>query len=108
MSSEYINNEVDKILKDKKYPYPLNIAMASAWLLGNLKGVNLKILDVGKQSSLADFFILGSATNTTQAQAMAAEVILQMKRAGHEIVSREGMNSGADWILLDIGDIIVH
>lgn len=108
MASEFVNNEVDKILNDKKYPYPLNIAMASTWLLGNLKGVNLKVLDVAKQSSLADFFVLGSATNSTQAQSMAEEIIFQMKRAGHNIVSREGLAAGADWILLDVGDIIVH
>lgn len=108
MSSEYINNQVDKIVNDKNYPYPLNLAMASTWLIGNLKGVNLKVLDVAKQSSLADFFVMGSANNPTMAKAMADEVIFQMKRVGHQIVSREGMNSTADWILLDIGDIIVH
>lgn len=108
MANEYVNNEVDKIINDKQYAYPLNIAMASAWLLGNLKGVNLKVLDVAKQSSLADYFVMGSASNSTQAQAMAEEVIFQMKRAGHSIVSREGLSAGADWILLDIGDIIIH
>ncbi len=108
MSTEYINNQVDQIINDKKYPYPLNIAMASTWLIGNLKGVNLKVLDVAKQSSLADYFVMGSATNSISAKAMADEVIFHMKRAGHQIVSREGMSSTADWILLDIGDIIVH
>tara|TARA_R110000868_G_scaffold352079_1_gene613308 strand:+ start:1307 stop:1777 length:471 start_codon:yes stop_codon:yes gene_type:complete len=108
MSNEFINAQVDKIVKDESYPYPLNIAMASTWIIGNLKGVNLKVLDVAKQSSLADYFVMGSATNSTMAKAMADEVIFQMKRAGHSIVSREGMASTADWILLDIGDIIVH
>lgn len=108
MSNEFINNNVDKIVEDKNYAYPLNIAMASTWLLGNLKGVNLKVLDVAKQSSLADYFILASASNSTQAKAMADEIIYQMKRVGYSIVSREGLAAGADWILLDIGDIIVH
>lgn len=108
MSSEYVNKQVDAIVSDKALTYPLNIAMASTWILGNLKGVNLKVLEVTKQSSLADYFIMASATNSTQAQAMAEEVILQMKRAGHSIVSREGLSAGADWILLDIGDIIIH
>tara|TARA_R110002049_G_scaffold194867_2_gene363946 strand:+ start:290 stop:757 length:468 start_codon:yes stop_codon:yes gene_type:complete len=108
MSSEFINNQIDQIINDKNYPYPLNLAMASTWLIGNLKGVNLKVLDVAKQSSLADYFVMGSATNSISARAMADEVISQMKRAGHQIVSREGMSSTADWILLDIGDIIIH
>lgn len=108
MANEFVNNQVDKIIADKAYSYPLNIAMASTWLLGNLKGVNLRVLDVSKQSSLADYFVLASASNSTQAQAMAEEIIYQMKRAGHSIVSREGLAAGADWILLDVGDIIVH
>lgn len=108
MSNEFINKAVDKIVEDKNYPYPLNIAMASTWIIGNLKGVNLKVLDVAKQSSLADYFILGSANNQTQAKAMADEVLYQMKRVGYNAISREGMAASADWILLDIGDIIIH
>ncbi len=107
MSNEYINNEVDKIVADKNMPEPQNLAMACAWVLGNLKGVNLKVLEVGAKSSLADYFVLASATNPVQASSMADEIIGQLKRKGLTCKSKEG-SQGADWILLDYGNLIVH
>ena len=36
----YLFNEVEKIITDEKnYPYPQNVAMSCAWILGNLKGL---------------------------------------------------------------------
>lgn len=107
MSNEYTNKEVDKIVNGKEFEGSQKFAMACAWILGNLKGINLKVLNVGKKSSLADFFILASATNAVQAQSMADEVIVQLKRHGKVCHSKEGQQ-GADWILLDYDDLIVH
>ncbi|WP_052590718.1 ribosome silencing factor [Halobacteriovorax marinus] len=108
MSAEFITKEVEKIVKNTEFEYPLNIAMATAWILGNFKGINLKVLDVKESSSLTDFFVLGSATNPTMAQSMADEITKQLKVHGYEVISREGSRKGDDWILLDFGDIIVH
>lgn len=107
MSREFITKEVDNIFEDKKLPFPKNMAMSAAWILGNFKGINLKVLDVSKTSSLADYYVLGSATNLTQAKSMAEEIGHQLRRRGHDVLSKEGMND-ADWILIDFGDIIVH
>lgn len=107
MSKEFIDKEIDKIVEDKELSFPKNMAMASAWLLGNLKGINLKVFDVSHTSSLSDYYVLASATNTTQASAMADDVTRSLKRHGMNFLSKEGMN-GSDWILLDAGDIIIH
>ena len=71
MSKEYIEKHVNEIMGDKSITFPKTMAMASAWILGNLKGVNLKVLDVSRSSSLSDYFVLCSASNLTQAQSMA-------------------------------------
>src|SRR5210317_905241 len=107
MSNAYNNNEIDKIIDSEQFEFPLNIAMASAWVMGNLKGTNLKIYDVSNRTSLADYFILGSMSNAVQAKAAAEEISLQLKRLGYPSKSIEGKD-GADWILLDHGDVIVH
>jgi ribosome-associated protein len=107
MSSEFVASEVDKIIKDKSFEFPKNMAMAATWILGNLKGINLKIMDVSHTSSLSDFYIVASATNSTQANSMANEVLRQLKQHDLNFLSKEGMN-GSDWILLDGGDIIIH
>lgn len=107
-SSEYIVKNVDEIINSKDYEFPLNMAMASTWVLGNFKALNLKVIDMKETTSLADYFVLASASNMTQAQAMASEVSKQMNRLGYEVLSREGYNNNSDWILLDIGDVIIH
>lgn len=104
--SEYIKKEVSKILDDKKLGFPLNLAMASAWIAGNFKGTQLKIFDVRGRSTLCDFFVLSSASNTTQLNAMANEIVGQFKQNEVKILSVEGMDG--NWVLLDFGDIIVH
>jgi len=107
-SSEFIVKNVNEIINDKQYEFPLNMAMASTWVLGNFKALNLKVIDMRETTSLADYFVLASASNMNQAQAMASEISSQMLRLGYKVLSREGYNTNSDWILLDIGDVIIH
>jgi ribosome-associated protein len=108
MSRDYITKEFNTILNDKTFEAPLNTAMAAAWVMGNFKGINLKILDLREVSSIADYFVLGSASNPIQANAMAEEISTQMRLNCTEALSREGLKYSTDWILLDYGDIIIH
>lgn len=105
MSKEFIEKEAEKVFKS--YPHPLNIAMTSAWILGNLKGQNLKVLDVQKHSTLADYYVLASSTNPVQAGSMVDEVGRIAKKNGVSVLSVEGKNS-SDWVLIDLGPVIVH
>lgn len=104
----YIEKEIDKIINDESFEFPKNLAMSAAWILGNFKGLNLKVYDVRGKSALADFFVIASATNSTQSSAMADTITTQLKRHGHNPISREGVGAEAEWTLLDFGDIIVH
>ena len=81
--------------------------MASAWIVANYKGDNLKIFDLRKTSALCDYAIIATAQNTTQARAMVDEISANLQNNGASIVSYVGYES-ANWILLDTGDIIVH
>ena len=104
----YIYAEVEKIITDEKnYPYPKNLAMSSAWVIGNLKGINLNIFDMDSKSSICDYTVIGYATNNRQAQAMAQEIERQMKKRGIKVYSIEGSKE-ADWTLVDLGDVIIH
>lgn len=105
--NEYIQNEVNKVIKNPGFEFPLNHAMASAWILANFKGDNLKIFDMRKSTSLCDFSIIATAQNATQARAMVDEISVNLKGQGANILSYEGYES-ADWILLDTGDVMVH
>ena len=105
--NEYVQNEVNKIISNNSFEFPLNHAMASAWVMANFKGDNLKIFDLKKSSALCDYSIIATAQNATQARAMVDEISMNLKNHGASIVSYEGYES-ADWILLDTGDVIVH
>lgn len=71
------------------------------------KANDVKILDIEKISTIADYFIIGSGTNRNQVQAMADEIEEQLGRAGCEPKSIEGYTN-ANWILMDYGDIVIH
>lgn len=105
--NEYIQSEVKKVISNSSFEFPLNHAMAAAWIMANFKGDNLKIFDMKKTTSLYDYSILATAQNATQARAMADEIASNLKSQGAHIVSYEGYEN-ADWILLDTGDICIH
>jgi ribosome-associated protein len=94
-------------MNDDQLEGSLKTAMTCAWILGNFKGINLKVMNMGDESSVASYYVLATATNTTQSSAMADEMIHQLKRFDQKVISKEGMNN-SDWLLLDLGDIIVH
>ncbi len=105
MSNPYVQKEVKKVLDSAEYP--TNMALAAAWIVAHFKGVNIKIYDTKDQSSLCDFNIIASAENTTQAKSMIDEIMFNLKQSGADVLSLEGLADG-EWILLDIGDVIVH
>ena len=105
MSDTYVDREIKKVLEGTEYPQ--NMALACAWVIANFKGINIKIFDVSKFSSLCDYNIIASAENTIQAKSIAIEIQKQLRANGATVNSLEGLVEG-DWILLDMGDFIVH
>lgn len=72
------------------------------------KALNLDVLSVGAVTSIADYFIIASATNERQAVAIADHVVDELKsQLGVRVLLIEGTNPGR-WVLLDFGDFIVH
>ena len=73
------------------------------------QAVDLRVLELDSaESSLTDFFLVMSGTNSRQMQTLADEIELRMKRDFGQLPnSREGYRQ-AEWILLDYVDFIVH
>lgn len=79
-----------------------------AWqALSDKKGEDIKIIDITGVSMLADYFIIASGNSESQISALVDNVEEELHKAGYHLKQREG-RSGASWILLDFGDIIVH
>jgi len=75
--------------------------------LEDIKAYDIKVLDVTKITTLFDRMIIASAVSTRQAKALANNVHDKVKAAGGVVYGIEGEQSG-DWMLLDLGDILVH
>ena len=71
------------------------------------KAEKLVVLNLKELGAFAEYFVLASATNERQAQAMSDAVEMAMKAEGRRPFSHEGYNKGA-WILLDYGDVVFH
>ena len=71
------------------------------------KGEDIKIIDINGVTVIADYFVLASASNTNQTQALVDNVEEKLFKAGYECRQKEG-NLSSTWVLLDYGDVIVH
>ena len=72
------------------------------------KATSCRVLDLREVSTLTDYFLICSATNQRQAQAIWDEIAKQMKeQLGEKAISVEGYSNG-EWIVGDFVDLIVH
>lgn len=75
--------------------------------LDSKKAHNITALKVEDLTILANYFVIASATSTTQVKSLADEVEYQLGEKGVKPKSIEGYQS-QNWIVLDYYDIIVH
>ncbi|MBV1786719.1 ribosome silencing factor [Marinobacterium sp. D7] len=75
--------------------------------LDDMKARDVVKLDVTGKSSVTDYMLVASGTSKRHVMSVAQEVIDKVKEAGLRPVGVEGENVG-DWVLVDLGDVIVH
>ena len=68
---------------------------------------DIVVIDVSGQLVITDCFVIASAANERQANAIVDEVEEKMRIAGYKPARREGAREGR-WVLLDFIDIVVH
>ena len=86
---------------------PKEVAALAAKALDSKKGVDIRLLGITDISTLADYFLICTATSNTHVRALCDAVEEAMDAAGEELHSREGHRSGT-WVLLDYGCVVVH
>jgi len=75
--------------------------------LAELKAKDVVEIDVRRKSSVADFMVVVSGTSTRHVKSIANEVVKFAKRLDLMPLGVEGERE-AEWILVDLGDVIVH
>ncbi len=75
--------------------------------LEGLKAKDVREIDVRGKTSIADLLIIASGTSTRHVKSLADDVVKFVKKAGMMPLGVEGQRE-AEWVLVDLGDIIVH
>jgi len=75
--------------------------------LDDMKAQNITELDVRGRTSVTDWMIIASGTSNRHVTAVAANVEEKAKHAGLRPNGTEG-RAAADWVLIDLGDVVVH
>jgi ribosome-associated protein len=75
--------------------------------LEDIKARDIAVLDTTKLTSLFERMVIASGDSNRQTRALANNVRDKIKEAGEYVGGMEGEDSG-DWVLLDLGDVVVH
>ena len=75
--------------------------------LEDIKANDIRVFDVRHVTAMFDKVIIASAGSGRQLKALANNVQAKVRAAGGRVHGVEGENSD-DWMLVDIGDIVVH
>jgi len=75
--------------------------------LDDMKGQDIVRLDVRNLTTVTDYMVVASGTSNRHVKAMADAVYDKAKAAGHKPSGVEG-TEGSEWVLLDLGDALVH
>ena len=75
--------------------------------LEDMKAVDIRVIDVRDMTSITDVMVIASGTSTRHIKAVADNVAQEAKKLGVQAPGVEG-EKGSEWILIDLGDVVVH
>ncbi|MDR1368155.1 MAG: ribosome silencing factor [Candidatus Accumulibacter sp.] len=75
--------------------------------LEDIKGKDIETIDTSRLTPLFERIVVATGDSNRQVRALARNVQDKSRGAGVEILSTEGEDAG-EWILVDLGDVIVH
>ncbi|MDO8893549.1 ribosome silencing factor [Nitrosomonas sp.] len=75
--------------------------------LEDIKAYNIDVINVSKITSMFEYIVIASADSSRQTKSLANNVQEKVKAAGGRVYSMEGEQTG-EWLLVDLGDVIVH
>jgi ribosome-associated protein len=75
--------------------------------LEDIKARDIAAFDVTHLTSLFDRVVIATADSARQTKALAVHLRERMKALGERVAGVEG-ESGGEWVLVDLGDVVVH
>jgi ribosome-associated protein len=86
---------------------PLDKALLCLKIILERKAVDPVLFEVGRLTSIADYFLVASGNSNRQVQAISQHVLKRMREEGFRPYGVEGEQEG-HWVLMDYGDIVIH
>lgn len=83
------------------------MAKTACQALNDKKAEDIRVIDISEISVIADYFVIASALNSNQLQAMMDAVSEELYKMGYKPSQIEG-NQRSSWVLMDYKDLIVH
>lgn len=97
---------IQKKAVEKQIPTTQERVMLCAELASDKKAFDIRVLEISKISSIADYLVIASGGSDRQVQAIADSIRTGLKKYG-KVNDIEGESEGK-WIVMDYGDILVH
>lgn len=86
---------------------PKTLAQIAVAALEDVKGLDIKVLDVTKLTTITDTMIICTGTSNRHVKSLANGVIQTIKDNGYRPTGIEGLDQG-EWVLVDLGGVVVH
>jgi ribosome-associated protein len=75
--------------------------------LEDIKGKDIEVINTAKLTSMFDRLVIATGDSNRQVKSLARNVSEKVREAGGEVISIEGEDTG-EWVLVDLGDMVVH
>ena len=75
--------------------------------LEDVKGYDIVVFNTARMPTMFERVVIASGTSSTQIRALADRVREKIEQAGGRVYGVEG-ESGGEWVLVDLGDVVVH
>ncbi len=98
---------MDDSLNEKEMLDPQELRDLTVAVLEDAKAQDIQVIDLSERSSFADYMVIASGTSSRQVKAMADRLVQRAKAQGIQPLGVEGA-ADAQWVLVDLADIIVH
>lgn len=94
-------------MTEKKISSPSELRDLAVATLEDAKTEDIQVVDLSGRSTFSDFMIICSGNSTRQVKAAADRVVQRAKAAGIKPLGVEGADE-AEWVLVDLCDVVVH
>jgi len=82
-------------------------ALLAIEIIRERKATNPVLFEVGKMTSISDYFLIASGSSSRQVQAISRHLGRKLRDRGLRAYGIEGEKEG-HWILMDYGDLVIH